>query len=81
MPPNLTQPIALRINQVPLSRHEVRIPMDIARRVQPRNNLVQESLDLVVCAARSEFRDPDGAARGDGARGVDVGFEVGDVGC
>ena len=56
--------------------HEVRISMDIARLVQPRQYLVQKSGDLVVRATSLEFSDPDRATSSNFACFVDVGFEV-----
>lgn len=73
---HLAQPIALAINQETLTRHKHRIPMDIARAFQPGDDCVQKLLDLLVCTARTEFRDPNGAAGGDFARAVDVALEV-----
>jgi hypothetical protein len=73
---HLTQLVSLTINQEALARHEHRIPMDIARRIQPGDDFMEEVLDLLVCTARTEFRDPDGAAGADFASGVDVVLEV-----
>jgi hypothetical protein len=53
--------------------------MDIAARIHPRDHIGQEGFDLVVSALGVEFRDPDGAAGGEGAGVGDVLFEVGGV--
>lgn len=71
---HLAQTCTAILDQESIARgsHEVRIPMDIARLIQPRKHLVQESGDLLVRAASLEFSDPDRAASSNFTCFVDV---------
>jgi hypothetical protein len=80
-PPSLRHAISGLIDQEPRPRHERRIPVHDGRRLEPWDNHPEEILNLGVCAARAQFRDPDGTSARHVARRVDVRFEVVDAGC
>lgn len=73
--PNLTQPISIIVNQMSFPCHKICIPMHIIRPFHERQYIVQESFHIFVFSPNRKLCDPDGAALGEGARGVDVGFE------
>ncbi|KAB8349418.1 hypothetical protein FH972_023445 [Carpinus fangiana] len=66
-------------DQAALSRPEVSVALNIVLAVQPRQRLLEESVDLVVGAARAKLGQPDGLAELLVGAG-DVALEVCEVG-
>jgi hypothetical protein len=56
--------------------HEVCITVNIARAIHPRNDFIQEQLDLLVGTARLELGNPDWTTLGNAPSVLDVLLEV-----
>lgn len=65
---------------VTLGCHEVRVSVNITGHIEPRKNLIKESLDLVVRAVGLELGDPDRATGGDLTSVFNVLLEICGIG-